>query len=249
MIKDQKTINSLVEFGLTLNEASVYLTSLSLRATTILRLSKHSGIKRTTVYEIVDSLERKGLMKKEIRGLKTLYSPEPPDKLERTLDSKRILLSQTLPLLESKYHLKGTEGSIKYYEGLTAIKNLYSDILNELKSGDFYYAISNESEWQSIDNGYFMKYHVEKRVDLGLAVKLLFIDSPEAQKRKQFERNFNEKVKLLPKNTNLHVDMVVTPKKLVTFQLHEPMVALVVENQSMITAQKELFELLWEKYN
>jgi len=249
MIKEQKTINSLVEFGLTVNEATVYLASLSLRATTILRLSKHSGVKRTTVYETISSLEKKGLMKKEIHGLKTLYSPEPPEKLKRTLDLKSILLSQTLPLLDSKYHLKGTEGSIKYYEGLTAIKNLYSDILKNLKSGDFYYAVSNETEWQNIDNGYFMKYHVEKRVDLGLITKLLFIDSPEAQKRKQFERNFNEKVRLLPKNINIHVDMVITPNQFVTFQLHEPMVALVVENQSMITVQKELFELLWDKYN
>ena len=246
MAKDEKIINSLIEFGLQENEAQVYLASLSLGATTILRLSKHSGVKRTTVYEIVDSLEKKGLMKKEVHGLKTLYSPEHPERLENTLESKRALLSRVLPMLEGKYHLKGTESSIKYYEGFTAIRNVYDDILKDLKPHDFYYAVSNTTEWQDIGDDYFMKNHVEKRVNMGLTIHLLFVDSEVAQKRKQFERNYNEEIRMLPPDANIHVDMVITAHKLVIFQLHEPMVALVVENQSMITVQKELFELLWK---
>ncbi|MCC6323286.1 hypothetical protein IT400_00680 [Candidatus Nomurabacteria bacterium] len=247
MQKDQKIFNSLIEFGLQENGAAVYLASLSLGATTILKLSKYSDIKRTTVYEVVDALEKKGLMKKEIHGFKTLYAPEHPERLENTLESKRTILSKLLPELEGKYHLKGTESSIKYYEGLTAIKNLYDDILKDLKPRDFYYAVSNTAEWQDIGDDYFMKNHVEKRVNLGLKINLLFVDSPVAQKRKQFERNYNEEIRLLPKDSNIHVDMVITPHKLVIFQLIEPMAALVVENQSMITVQKELFEILWNK--
>ena len=89
-----------------------------------------------------------------------------------------------------------------------------------------------------------MKNHVEKRVNMGLKINLLFVDSDVAQKRKEFERNYNEEIRLLSKDADIHVDMVITPYKLVIFQLHEPMVALVVENQSMITVQKELFEIL-----
>ena len=76
---------------------------------------------------------------------------------------------------------------------------------------------------------------------------VLFVDSPEARRRKETERNFNEHVKILPKDANIHVDIAITPYKMVTFQLHEPYVALVVENETMINTQKEVFELLWEK--
>ena len=186
-------------------------------------------------------------MKKEIRGLKTLFAPEPPEKLENTLKFKMKLLKQTLPELESKYHLKSTGSAIKYYEGLTAIKNLYDDILYDFKPHDFYYVISNTEEWQKLDDDYFMKNHIEKLRDMRIDRKVLFVDSPLAQRRKETERNFNEKVKLLPADANIHVDMVITPYKLVTFQLHEPYVALVIENQTMINAQKEVFELLWNK--
>lgn len=248
MAKDEKIIDSLKELGLEEKEASIYLASLVLGATTILKLSKQSGVNRTTAYEIIGILERKGLMKKEIRGLKTLYSPEPPERLEGTLETKRAVLTHLLPELEGKYHLKGTESSIKYYEGLTAIKNVYDDILKDLRPGDFYYVISNTAEWQSIDDDYFMKNHIEKFTYVrGIDRRVLFVDSPLAQRRKETERNFNEKVRLLPADSNIHVDQVVTPYKIVTFQLHHPLVALVVENKTMINTQKQVFELLWNK--
>lgn len=244
-MKNDKLLENLKEFGLEENEARVYLASISLGGTTILKLSKHAEVKRTTVYEIVDNLEKKGLMKKEIHGFKTLYSPEPPERLKNALESKKVLLSQVLPELEGKYHLKGTESSIKYYEGLTAIKNVYDDILKDLKPHDFYYVISNTEEWQNLDDDYFMKNHIEKLRDMRINRNVLFVDSPLAQRRKETEKNFNEKVKLLAMTTNIHVDMAITPYKLVIFQLHEPLVALVIENQTMINTQKEIFELLW----
>ncbi|HAX65627.1 TPA: hypothetical protein DCX66_04130 [Candidatus Nomurabacteria bacterium] len=90
-----------------------------------------------------------------------------------------------------------------------------------------------------------MKNHIEKRAKMGINTKLIFTDSPLTQKRKTTERNFNEEIKIISKDTNIHLDFVITPYKLVMFQLHEPLIALVIENQSMITAQKEIFELLW----
>ena len=247
MQKNDKILNSLKELGLKEKEASVYLASLALGATTILKLSKQSEVSRTTIYEVIDALEKKGLMKKEIKGLKTLYAPEHPERLENTLEVKRNLLQKVLPELEGKYHLKSTESAIKYYEGLNAIKNVYNDLLKDLKIHDFYYAISNIKEWQELDEDFFLKNHVEKRAEKGIETKLLFTDSDLAQKRKQTERNYNEEIKLLPKDSNIHVDIVITPYKLVMFQLHEPLVALVIENKTMINTQKALFEILWNK--
>ena len=247
MRTDQKIIDSLRDFGLEENEAAVYLASLSLGPTTVLKLANQSGVNRTTVYEIVEALEKKGLMKKEIKGLKTLFSPEHPTRLENTLEQKRASLSRLLPELESKFHLKSSGSTIKYYEGITAIKNLYNDLAHELKSTDFYYVVSNTAEWEALDDQYFLKNHVElfshKRVDR----RVLFVDSIAAQERKKNERNFNELVKILPKDSNIHVDLCITPYKLVFFQLHQPLVALVVENETMIETQKAVFEILWSK--
>jgi sugar-specific transcriptional regulator TrmB len=246
MKKDEKTIQELVNIGLSENEAALYLAALTMGATTVLKLAKCSEVNRTTAYEVIESLEKKGLMKKEIRGLKTLYAPEHPERLENALERKRTALTQLLPELEGKFKLKGKGSSIKYYEGLEAVKNLYEDLLDDLRPGDFYYVISNTAEWQAIDSDYFMKNHIARLPNMRITRNVLFVDSAEARRRKVTERNFNEHVRILPKDSNIHVDMCITPYKLIFFQLHEPLAALVVENQTMIHAQKEVFELLWK---
>ena len=245
-MKNEKIFDSLIQLGLEEKEAKVYLASLSLGASTILKLSKVSEVKRTTIYEIIDALERKGLMKKEIHGFKTLYSAEHPERLENSLDVKKMLLSRMLPELEGLYHLKGTESSIKFYSGLKSIKNIYDDLLKDLKPHEFYYAISNVKEWQGSDEEFFLKNHVEKRAKMDIDTKLLFTDSEIAQRRKQTEKNFNEEIKILPKNSKFHVDLIITPYKLVMFQLYKPQVAIVIENKSIIEIQKEMFEIIWQ---
>jgi len=246
-MKNDKLIESIQELGLEENEAKVYLASLSLGATTVLKLSKHSEVKRTTAYELILALEKKGLMKKEIHGFKTLYSAEHPEKLENSLESKKVMLARILPELEGLYNLKGTESSLKFYSGLTAIKGIYDDLLKDLKIHDFYYAISNVGEWQELDEDFFLRNHVEKRSKMGIKTKLLFTNSEIAQKRKQTERNFGEEVRILPENSKFHVDLVITPHKLVMFQLYNPLVAILIENKSMIELHKEMFEIIWTK--
>ena len=244
---NDKLLTSLTEFGLNENEAKVYLAALSLGATTVLKISKTTDVKRTTVYEIITSLIQKGLMKKEIRGFKTLYAAEHPERLENTLETKRAVLTRVLPELEGLFSLKGTESTLKYYEGLKAIENIYDELLRDLKPHDFYYAISNIAEWQGLDEVFFISKHVEKRATMRVNTKLLFTNSPIAQKRLTTQKNFNEEIRILPDTDTIHVDLVVTPYKLVMFQLKQPLIAIVIENRAMIDMHKSLFEMLWNK--
>lgn len=244
-MKNTKLLDSLTQIGLEENEAQVYLAALSLGPTTVLKISKVAEIKRTSVYEIITTLIQKGLMKKEVRGFKTLYVAGDPNYLESALDAKRELFSRVLPELEGLYALKGTESVLKYYEGLQAIENIYDELLDDLKPHDFYYAISNIDEWQATDEEYFLKYHVERRAGLNVETKLLFTDCAVAQSRLKTQKNFNEEIKVLPKDTDIHVDLVVTPYKLVMFQMKQPLIALMIENRSMVHMHKNLFEIMW----
>ena len=59
----------LIDFGLSEHEALVYLSSLMLGPSTVNKIAKHSGVKRTTVYPVVESLKRKGIMNIQLKGL------------------------------------------------------------------------------------------------------------------------------------------------------------------------------------
>ena len=93
---NKKYISILSQLGLSETEASVYLAGIKSGATSILQLSKISGVKRTTVYTIVDSLIANGLMRIDIKGFKKYYVTEPPEKLEQILVRQKNLLVDIL---------------------------------------------------------------------------------------------------------------------------------------------------------
>ena len=63
-----KLVNTLINMGLSENESDVYLTALSLGPCKVSDIARNSGIKRTTVYSVMEALKKIGLIVIEQRG-------------------------------------------------------------------------------------------------------------------------------------------------------------------------------------
>lgn len=248
-MKNNKFITLFEELGLSDKEAQVYLASLSLGPATIMKIARISGIKRTTVYPLIESLKNKGLMLIELKGLKTLFTAEDPTKLELMLDQKREKLKSALPDLSAMYNLKCGESLIKYYEGLNGIKSVYESLLIDIKPHQNYSIISNAEEWLNTDPDFFIDF-TKRRAELArssdIKIRMLLQDTPAARELfKANENNYFIKVKILPKQTELTTNLVIIPKKVVIHQIIPPMMAMVIENKSIIQMHQQTFEIIW----
>lgn len=244
-MKNQKLLQTLKDIGLDETEAQVYLTSLSLGPTTVLKIARSSEIKRTTVYGVIESLQTKGLMRIELAGLKQLYVAENPEKLEVILDNRKREFSAKLPDFMALYKLEGGESSIKYYTGLKAMKRVYLSTLDDIKHGDEYLVITNQKKWFELDPGFWMKEYIEERAKLPCKTRLISKDSDIAREHKKFQANFNEKFKIFTEGVSIDIDMVLIPNKLIIVDLLPPLTTLVIENKNIIELQKQLFEIIW----
>ena len=244
-MKNEKLLEILKKIGLEKKEASVYLASLSLGPTTILKLARACDIKRTTIYGIVESLKQKGLMSIELKGLKQIYAPENPEKLETMLESHQIEFKNTLPEFLGLYKLKGEESVMKYYTGISKMQDIYMDTLKEIKLHEDYLVITNQEKWYNLNPTFALKY-IEERSKLDIKTRLLFQDSAIAQEHKKFEQNFNQSIKILPAGTPLNVDTIFLPKKMIVLELTPPYMTIVIENKSIIELHKEMFEIIWK---
>ncbi len=244
-MKNEKLYGILKEIGLTDDESAVYLASLSLGTTTVLKIAKATNIKRTTIYGIIDSLKEKGLMRVELKGLKQLYAVESPERLNLMLERKKDEFAKNLPEFMALYKLDGGESVIKYYTGLQTMKDIYRETLKEIKPHQDYLVIANEEKWRSLDPGFALSY-TEERAKLPIKTRMLFQDSPTAREEKKFERNFNHEIKILPESTPLNVDTLLLPNKLITFEMTPPYITVVIENKSIIELHRELFEIIWK---
>ncbi len=237
-----ETVKSL---GLTDYEARVYMTALGLGPTTALDIARKSGIHRTTVYTVIDSLKLKGLLHEEAYGLKTKFVADSPEKLELSLERKRSELHEALPQLMAIYNTAGTDSSFKIYEGLEAVKSVYTGILKDLRPHDEYCAITDHGPWIDLDKDFFTAF-LERRAELRLTQRILLQDTERARESKQVERNFNEHIRILPTAVTLNTNLVITPRLIMMHALQEPISAVVLTDKSYIKMQKEFFEVMWD---
>ncbi len=238
-------IKILTDLGLTKKEANVYFAGLQLGPTTVVKLAKTSGLKRTTIYSVVESLQQKGLIAVEVKGFKRLFVVENPNKLESILELRKAKLKQCLPEFSALFNLKGGESFIKYYEGLEAIKSVYSSLLKDIRPHEDYLVLAGQKKWHELDPEYFQKF-IEKRAKLDINIKILMVDSQLAHRHKKFKKNYNEKIKILPAHIMLTTNLVIIPKKVIIHQLSSPNIAIVIENKSIVQMHREMFEIMWQ---
>lgn len=243
-MKNNQLIDTLKEFGLTENEAEIYFTSLSLGPSTIIRIARSSEIKRTTIYSVIDSLKQKGLMNIQVEGFKKKFVAEDPQKLEQILEAKKERFRSLLPEFSAIYNLRGGESFIKFYEGIPAIKGVYESLIRDIKPHEDYLVMGNQDYWLRLDEKYFLDF-LNRRAKLPINIRMMFLDSTLARKWKSLEKNFNSKVKILPTNTKLNTNLVITPQRVFIHQLIEPIIGIVIENKSVIQMHKEMYEVIW----
>lgn len=245
MHKKEEIIKILEDVGLSEKESEVYVALLSLGSATILQIARETTVKRSTIYPIIESLKHKGLVKIEIKGFKQKYAAENPEVLKGIYDTKKVRLNDAIAELTSMHNLQGGEGLIKYYQGLQSVKNIYENLLEDIQSGEDYLVIADQHLWYDLDKDYFQNF-IERRSKLNINIKLLLTDSEIAHEHKKYEKNYNEEIRILPKETSLTTNLIITPRKVVIQQLTTPIMAIVVENKSIINMHKELFDMLWK---
>lgn len=245
-MKNEQLLGILMELGLSEKEAKVYLASLSLGPTTVLKIARITEIKRPSVYPVVERLKNIGLMSEEIKGFKTFYKAEPPDKLELILEEHKAKFKDSLPDFSKLYNLQGEHDVIKRYDGLQAVKSVYEDLLKNIQPHEDYLVIADQASWLKLDEDYFMDFS-KRRAKLPIDIRMFQTNNPKSRWFKKHEKNFNLKIKFLPKNiTEMATNLVIIPKMLVIHQIIPPISALVIENKSAIQLHRQLFEILWQ---
>ncbi len=244
-MKQEKLQKVLEQMGLSEHEAAIYLSALSLGPSPILSLARSSGVKRTTVYSVLNSLQKKGLMFREVRGWKTLFAAERPEKLEAIIESKKNDLARALPDLSALYNLRGEEGTIRFYDGLEAVKSVYESLIQDVRPHEDYLVVSDLEQWLKLDEAFFQDF-IERRAKLPINIRMLVQPSDAARKHKKFEKAYNESIRFLPEGTKLTTNLVIIPKRVVIHQLVPPVFAMTIENPSIVRMHREQFEIMWK---
>jgi len=234
----------LMQSGLSEKESAVYLASLEQGPTTVLKLARETGLKRATVYSVVDALVGQGLMRIDEVGLKRKFVAEDPSRLKAVAEKTLAAATGVVPDLQALYHKTGKDKLIKTYEGKAALVQVMHQLMDQARHGDYRYMIGGAVGWRDVD-----PYEQEKfftwRERIKLDAKLLFPDSDRAALHQQHAQRFRQEVKTLPKELELKSDITITPHMVVVEKITAPESAIVIEDADIIETYRALFLFMW----
>ena len=132
----------LQDIGLNEKESILYLALLAVDNSSVLNLSKKTGLNRSTTYVILETLAKKGLVSETTVGKKTHYQAEPPERLETYVEQRKILLEEQtkklkdiIPQIKSVQREGGEKPIVKYFEGKEGIFALNESLYRDEKDG------------------------------------------------------------------------------------------------------------------
>jgi sugar-specific transcriptional regulator TrmB len=236
-------LEELKNAGLSENEAKVYSAALELGETSVYRLAKKSGVKRTTTYLAVESLKEKGLISEYHRNNIITCFAENPKKLTDRLEENKRALDKIMPELLAFTNLIDKKPKIRYFEGNESYKDIFSDVLRY--PGNEMLGTFDEKFWDW--EGYFTEYFMPKRKEKKIWARILFRDSPELRIIAQEEHKYFFQTKLVPSEKfNVGIEMVIYGKDKVGFVSYDEEMAIIIQSQKIHDTQKSFFEVIWE---
>jgi HTH-type transcriptional regulator, sugar sensing transcriptional regulator len=237
------------EIGLSEGEIKVYLALLKLGGAKKTELANESGVSSSKVYEICNRLQNKGIVGVILKDKKKHFQAMEPKRLmdffdEKTarLEKQKKELEKAIPLLDN--YRKKKENKATLYVGLNAIKNIYRNILDELKKGDEYHVLGvNYGGNLPGVKEFFANYHRE-RAKKGIKVKMLV--NHDVKDLLVETLLLNSEVRFLPQYLMNNMIILFYKNKSFIFFLAKDSVGLLIENGEVSKGFKSYFDAFWK---
>ncbi|MAG47965.1 hypothetical protein CL617_05135 [archaeon] len=245
-------MEELQEAGLTERESKVYIALLELGSTTTGPLIKKSEVPNSKIYEVLESLNKKGLSSHIIKGKTKYFQATDPKNILTLIKEKERKLESIIPKLKAKQELAIEKQSTELFIGLKSIRNISLSLIEELKKDENLYGFSTgdynaHSKINEFYNWYGMKKHYSKIKDHLLISK---------ENKKIFEEAHRDNLNIMKKKKMLRYssisfpgDTAIYPNKVLIISWDTTPTAILISSKYLAKQYKEFFLKIWNKSN
>ncbi len=242
----------LEQLGLSKKEISVYTVLLELDSALVTDIAEKAGINRTSCYDILTSLLKRGLVSKIVKKKKIYFNADDPKKLINYLDrekeqeynkieKQKNLIKEVLPELSSLFKPRATKPKVELYEGEKGMREAYEDTLT---ADGIYYAYANfETMHEGLPN-FFPDYY-KRRVKAKILGKGIFPNNKTTlEQLKNNKEEMRESIVLGDKSLTYSPEVIIYNNKVLIASWKEKM-AIIITSKEMADLMKITFNLLW----
>ncbi len=234
----------LQDAGLNETEAKIYLASLELGQTSVSRIAKKAGIKRTTVYLSLENLMQKGLVSAIKKEGKSHYYAEDPRNLERIMVEKKERISKVIPELLAFTNLIDRKPEIRYFEGDEGIKEV---LMNALINADGeILTMYSESYINDFDEKFFSEYYVPERIRRRISARALLPDNNQMRELAMTNEISLRKTRFVFADLfKIKIEVMIYDRDKLSIISYKEKFALIIESPAIHDSFKSIFETMW----
>ena len=227
----------LKELGLSDGEAAVYLILLKTGEAQVNRIKAETRMHRTTIYDFLDKLTKKGLVSNVVRNNIKSYSAVHPSRLELLIKEKKEHLEEVLPSLVKLSEIEKKSLKVEIYDGIEGFKTLLGRILME---SDELLSFGIEEAKFEEKFPHIIKAYMKKEQSLGKKERLI------AEKGAKFVYKYpHMRYRYIDRKFFSPTPTMIFGKN-IGFLVWDPLVVIAIENKDLAGAYRKHFELLWK---
>lgn len=235
---------TLKNLGLEEKEAGIYLALLELGEATVLEISRKSNVKRPTAYIILESLEKKGFISKIIKGKKTLFIPQHPQKLVAEAEIHLKEMREVMPQLESLFRREEGRPRVMIYEGKEELDRAYDESF--ITKGEIVWMgtlkLSQEAFPRTFRKIEYMKLSPEFRI------RELVDESEESRKYAEHVSGQYRLARFIPKELlPFEVDIGIFGNRTLITSVKKEYFTISIESAEIAHAFRAIFEVMWQR--
>ena len=243
----------LQDIGLSPKESAIYIALLKLGTAKAAHIADAASLQRTTAYDILRTLVRKGLATKFTRGAASFYSADDPRALLRYIDheqqrqetlieQKKSTIEAMMPELISITKDRSALPKIKFFEGENG---MYEALEDTLKTRGEILAYADIGSIYEAAPQFFPDY-LKRRVQKRIPARAIAPDTPRW--RETFKRSAAEMrtVKFLPIGENFTPEINIYNNTMLMISWKEK-IAVSIESKDLIVQQRVIYNQLWER--
>ncbi len=241
----------LQEIGLSDKESSVYLALLQVDNASVLDLAKKTKINRTTIYFVLESLQKKGLISEVQQGKKTYFAAEPPERLETYVERQKTILEEhskrlkdMLPEIKAIQREIGERPVVKYFEGRDAAFSANTDFFNVVNPKEkIGYFMTNRDLLGEIFTSEELTQAQKVRPTQKIKAKTIYFSQKETFPSNQL----SERKKIDSPSTPILCDVSIYEDKIQFITLGKKVSNILIQSRDVADTLKTLFKLAFEK--
>lgn len=240
--------------GLTEYETKVYTALLNIGESTTGKILAEAGMHSGKIYEILESLKKKGLVSEVTKNKVKYFSPADPSRVKDYLDEKKRNLehqqdefSHIMPILMKKISQVKSPVNIEVFTGFNGLKTAFEKEVKRYKKtsvlrvlGVLGYAEYKKNVSQKYLD-FFTFYMKPRREAIGF--KMYKINDPKARKDRHLHEK-NAEIKYLSYNSCMSINVLDDLSILGIFS-KEP-IFITIESNDVATSFIESFDAVWK---